>query len=85
MQQLADSQNNSLHTITIYGEEEWFESGESLVLLVSVIARQTELKFLRASKNCFNEEKEQQVRNSVANPDCRIIVTDEEEDAYEKE
>ena len=85
MQQLADSQNNSLHSLTIAFEKKWFSSGESLNSLVTFIARQTDLNFLIVHENGLNEEEMQQIRNAVANSDCRIIITDKEYWAYIEE
>ena len=56
MQQLADSQNDSLHSLTITDEKKWFSSGESLNSLITVIARQTDLSFLNVGDNDLNEE-----------------------------
>ena len=56
MQQLADSQNDSLHSLSITLEYRWFKSGESMKSLVTFIARQTDLKFLNVSFNTLNEE-----------------------------
>ena len=53
--------------------------------LVTLIARQSELKFLNLGYNEFTEEQEQRVRSAVANTACRVIITDEEYYAWEAE
>ena len=53
--------------------------------LVTLIARQSELKFLDLNANGFTEEQEQRIKNAVANTPCRVIITDEEYDAWEAE
>ena len=66
--------------------------------LVTIIARQHELKFLNMqAKKILNrqgndlryeltEEQEQRIRNSIANhPECTVIITREEYDEYEAE
>ena len=42
--------------------------------LVTLIARQSELKLLNLHYNNFTEEQEQRIRNAVANPECRVII-----------
>ena len=53
--------------------------------LVTLIARQSELKFLNLAINGFTEEQEQRIRSAVASTACRVIITDEEYDAYKDE
>ena len=53
--------------------------------LVTLIARQSGLKFLDLPKNGFTEEQEQRARSAVASTACRVIITDEEYDAYNAE
>ena len=53
--------------------------------LVTLIARQSELKFLNLAGNRFTVENEQRVRSAVANTACRVIFTYEEYDAYRAE
>ena len=53
--------------------------------LVTLIARQSELKLLNLALNSFTEEQEQRVRCAVANTECRLIFTREEYDSYEAE
>ena len=59
MEALAnDAQFDSLHSLTIVGEYEWFEDGtdECIEPLVTLIARQNELKFLDLHDNNITEE-----------------------------
>ena len=53
--------------------------------LVTLIARQSELKILDLRANGFTEEQEQRVRSAVVNTACRVIFTGEEYDAYRAE
>ena len=53
--------------------------------LVTLIARQSGLKLLNLAYNGFTEEQEQRVRSAVTNSACRVIITDEEYEAYEAE
>ena len=54
--------------------------------LVTLIARQSDLKLLRmrgeAQDYKLTEEQEQRIRSAVANTSCRVIITDEEHDAW---
>ena len=57
--------------------------------LITLIARQSELTFIRMrgqyNNHDLTEEQGQRVRNAVANTACRVIITDEEYEAYESE
>ena len=53
--------------------------------LVTLIARQSELKFLNLYCNEFTEEQVQRVKSAVANTTCRVIITYEEYEACEAE
>ena len=44
--------------------------------LATLIARQSELKLRNLHGNGLAEEQKQQVRNAVASPDCRLVLTD---------
>ena len=54
--------------------------------LVTLIARQSELTFLRMrgqyNNHDLTEEQGQRIRSAVANTACRVIITDEEYDAW---
>ena len=87
MQVLADDRCDSLQNLTIADERAWFENGrdDCKDSLVTIIARQAELKLLDLHDNGFTEEQEQQIRSAAANPECRLIVNEEEFKAYETE
>ena len=53
--------------------------------LVTLIARQSELKLLVLSFNDLTEEQEQRVRSAIANNGCRVKFTEEEYKAYSAE
>ena len=53
--------------------------------LVTLIARQSELKFLNLGYNRFTEEQYQKIRSAVANTSCRVIITKEEYKAWKAE
>ena len=50
--------------------------------LVTLIARQTDLKLLDLHYNEFTEGQEKRIRSAVVSPECRLIFTDEEFGAY---
>ena len=87
MQALADGRFDSLQNLTIADEKAWFENGrdDCKDSLVTIIVRQSELKLLDLHDNGFTEEQEQQIRGATANPECRLIVSQEEFKAYEAE
>ena len=76
MQILADDGFDWLQSLTI-ASEGWFKDGRDGCMdsLVTLIARQSELKLLNLHYNDFTEEQEQRIRNAVANPECRVIIT----------
>ena len=53
--------------------------------LVTLIARQSDLKLLNLAENGFTEEQEERIRSAIAKPECRLILTWEEYDAYDAE
>ena len=53
--------------------------------LATLIARQSELKFLDLHYNGFAKEREQRVRSAIANNGCRVKFTEEEYKAYRAE
>ena len=57
--------------------------------LVTLIARQSDLKLLRMRGKDqdyeLTEEQEQRVRSAVANTTCRVIITKEEYKAWKAE
>ena len=76
MKAIADDRINCLHSLTIVDEKNWFEGRDDCVdSLVTLIARQSELKFLNLVHNGFTEEQEQKARSAVANTACRVIST----------
>ena len=77
MSAIADDKIDTLHTLTIADEENWFEGRDGCVdSLVILVARQSELKLPDLRYNGFTEEQAQRVRSAVANSECRLIFTD---------
>ena len=54
--------------------------------MITIIAKQQGLQFLDLHSNDFIEEQEPQIRNAVAkHPECRVLITDDEYNAYKAE
>ena len=91
MKAIADDRIDSLHSLSIADEEKWFGGGRDGCMdsLVTLIARQSELKLLRMRGRLqryeLTEEQEQKIRSAVANTACRVIITREECKAWEAE
>ena len=88
MEALAENAEfDSLHSLTIADEWRWFKDGRDGCIdsLVTLIARQHELKFLDLHWNEITEEHQQLIRSAVVSPDCRVIITREEYKAYQAE
>ena len=93
MRALADAKLDQLRSLIIANEKNWFKEGRGGCIdsLVTLIARQSELKFLDLHGGkysydyCLTVEHQQQVRNAVAKPECRLIFTREEYESYEAE
>ena len=83
LQVLADYRIHCLQNLTLADESAWFKNRDGCMQsLIVLLARQTNLKLLYLGYNWHTEEQKQQIREAVANPDCRLVLTNEEFGSY---
>ena len=84
---LADSELAALEYIDFSGgmnyPHKWFSEKEECVdTLIQALQRQVNLQTLRLAFCPLTDDQSQKIRDALQVPDCRLIITDEEEDAY---
>ena len=88
---LADSELGALEYIDFSGGDKrnysgphkWFSEKEECVdTLIQALQRQVNLQTLRLYRCRLTDDQSQKIRDALQVPDCRLIITDEEEDAY---
>ena len=73
MSAIADDKIDTLHTLTIANERNWFGGRDGSVdSLVTLVARQSELKLLALYDNGFTQKQKERVRSAVANSECLV-------------